>query len=54
MEGVNDGIRPIVSREVIARCFELAAEKKAVIPVIDVVETVRHLKGEECVTVSRD
>ena len=40
--------------EVIARCYELAAEKKAVIPVIDVVETVRHLKGEESVTVSRD
>lgn len=52
--GVHDGVRPFVSREVIARCYELAAEKKAVIPVIDVVETVRHLKGEESVTVSRD
>ena len=52
--GVHDGVRPFVSREVIARCYELAAEKKAVIPVTDVVETIRHLKGEESVTVSRD
>ena len=37
--GVHDGVRPFVSREVIARCYELAAEKKAVIPVIDVVQT---------------
>ena len=37
--GVHDGVRPFVSREVIARCYALAAEKKAVIPVIDVVET---------------
>lgn len=52
--GVHDGVRPFVAREVIARCYSLAAEKKAVIPVIDVVETVRHLVGEESVTVSRD
>ena len=32
----------------------MAAEKKAVIPVIDVVETVRHLQEERSVTVSRD
>ena len=49
--GVHDGVRPFVSQEVIARCYEEAAEKKAVIPVIDVVETVRHLteKGSETV-----
>ena len=52
--GVHDGVRPFVSQEVIARCYELAAEKKAVIPVIDVVETVRHLEGEGSITVDRD
>lgn len=52
--GVHDGVRPFVSQEVIARCYELAAEKKAVIPVIDVVETVRHLEGGGSTTVSRD
>ena len=41
-------------QEVIARCYDLAAEKKAVIPVIGVVETVRRMEGESSVTVGRD
>ena len=45
--GVHDGVRPFVDQEVIARCYSLAAGKQAVIPVTDVVETVRHLVGEE-------
>ena len=52
--GVHDGVRPFVSQEVIARCYEEAAEKKAVIPVIGVVETVRQLVDGESVTVPRD
>lgn len=52
--GVHDGVRPFVSREVIARCYDEALIKKAVIPVIGVVETVRHLIGEESETVPRD
>lgn len=52
--GVHDGVRPFVDKEVIARCYALAEEKKAVIPVTDVVETVRHIEGEKSVTVSRD
>ena len=52
--GVHDGVRPFVAREVIARCYSLAAEKQAVVPVTDVVETVRHLVGEGSETVSRD
>ena len=51
--GVHDGVRPFVSHAVIERCFEQAAEKKAVIPVIDVVETVRHLYDAESETVPR-
>ena len=43
--GVHDGVRPFPSVEVIARCYETAREKKAVIPVIPVVETLRHLEG---------
>ena len=38
----------------IARCYTLATEKKAVIPVTDVVETVRHLQGDTSRTVSRN
>ena len=41
--GVHDGVRPFVSVEVIRRCYELAEVQKAVIPVVDVVETLRHL-----------
>jgi 2-C-methyl-D-erythritol 4-phosphate cytidylyltransferase len=44
--GVHDGVRPFPSVEVIRNCYETAREKKAVIPVIPVVETVRHLTGD--------
>ena len=52
--GVHDGVRPFPSIEVIRRCYETAREAKAVIPVIPVVETVRHLERDGSVTVPRD
>ncbi len=52
--GVHDGVRPFVSQEVIARCFDTASFKEAVIPVIDVVETVRKLDGDTSKTVDRN
>ena len=52
--GVHDGGRPVVSQEVITRCYVEAASLKAVIPVIGVVETVRHLTEEGSETVPRD
>lgn len=52
--GVHDGVRPFVSSEVIARCYEEAAGKRAVIPVIDMVETVRQIEGGRSRTVPRD
>ena len=51
--GVHDGVRPFPSIDVIKNCYEMARAKKAVIPVIPVVETVRHLEGESSVTVPR-
>jgi len=51
--GVHDGVRPFPSIEVIRNCYETAREKKAVIPVIPVVETVRHLEGYKSKTVPR-
>lgn len=52
--GVHDGVRPFVAPSVIDACYKEAALGKAVIPVIDVVETVRQLTGEqESVTVPR-
>ena len=52
--GVHDGVRPFVSQEVIARCYDEALSLKAVIPVIGVVETVRHLTEGGSETVPRD
>ena len=54
MVGVHDGVRPFVSQEVIARCYDEALSLKAVIPVIGVVETVRHLTEGGSETVPRD
>lgn len=44
--GVHDGVRPFPSTDVIRRCYETARTAKAVIPVIPVVETLRHV-GEK-------
>ena len=52
--GIHDGVRPFVSQEVISRCYAEASLKKAVIPVIGVVETVRRLTNEDSETVPRD
>ena len=45
--GVHDGVRPFVSQEVLKRCYDLAEEKKAVIPVIPVIETIRKINDAE-------
>ena len=44
--GVHDGVRPFPSVEVIRNCYETARTAKAVIPVIPIVETVRHVVSE--------
>lgn len=41
--GVHDGVRPFVSCEVIVRCYETARVAEAVVPVVPVVETLRHV-----------
>lgn len=51
--GVHDGVRPFVSQEVIARCYNTAVHKRAVIPVIDVIETLRCVSGVDSRTVNR-
>lgn len=42
--GVHDGVRPFVSVDVIARCYKAARSHGAVIPVMPVVETLRHVE----------
>lgn len=51
---VHDGVRPFVTAEVIERCFAEAERKKAVIPVVPVVDTVRQITDGGSITVSRD
>jgi len=51
--GVHDGVRPFVSCEVIRTCYETARTRRAVIPVVPVVETLRHLSPHASVTVPR-
>ncbi len=55
---VHDGVRPFVSHEVIRRCMDAARRDGAAIPVMPVVETLRHIgqdaEGKETsVTVPR-
>lgn len=53
--GVHDGVRPFVSEAVIGRCFSTALLRGTAIPVIDIVETVRHVTSpNESVTVPRN
>ena len=52
--GIHDGVRPFPSVEVIRACYVTARTAKAVIPVVPVVETVRHIvAGGKTETVDR-
>jgi 2-C-methyl-D-erythritol 4-phosphate cytidylyltransferase len=50
---IHDGVRPLVSSETIARCFEAAQKHKAAIPVMDSVESIRMVEGESSKSVDR-
>ncbi len=44
---VHDGVRPMVSVETIARCFDEALKAPAVVPVIDMVDSVRYVDNQD-------
>jgi 2-C-methyl-D-erythritol 4-phosphate cytidylyltransferase len=50
---VHDGVRPLVSPELIQRCFAAAAEHGAIVPVREPVESLRRLEGAESCAVDR-
>jgi len=50
---VHDGVRPLVSNETIERCFRAAEESGAVVPVTDMIESVRQITPEGSVSVDR-
>ena len=41
--GIHDGVRPFVSVDVIERCYEMAREEYACIPVLPVTDTLRYV-----------
>ena len=51
--GVHDGVRPFVSIDVIRDCYTVAESHKAVIPVIEVHETIRKIEQKSSKTVDR-
>jgi len=51
--GIHDGVRPLVSIDVIGRCFDKAAETGVAFPVIPVLETLRKKTEEGSITVNR-
>lgn len=50
---IHDGVRPLVSKETIARCLKKADETGAAIPVMPVVESLRKIEGENSIAVNR-
>jgi 2-C-methyl-D-erythritol 4-phosphate cytidylyltransferase len=50
---IHDGVRPLVSKDTIQKCFETAQKTGTAIPVIDVVETLREQRLEMSYTVNR-
>ena len=44
---IHDGVRPLVSSETIKRCFADAEEKGNAIPVVEVVDSLRHYSKQE-------
>ena len=51
---IHDGVRPLVSLETIARCFEAAEKFDAAIPVVDLVDSIRQLTENENQSVDRN
>lgn len=44
---VHDAARPFVSTELIGKCFDLAMQTKAVIPVVDVTDSLREILSDD-------
>lgn len=43
---IHDGVRPLVSRETIERCFEAAEQNGNAIPVLAISDSLRHMVAE--------
>jgi 2-C-methyl-D-erythritol 4-phosphate cytidylyltransferase len=54
MVAVHDGVRPLVSVETIARCFETAEKFDTAIPVVDLVDSIRQVSENGSKSVDRN
>lgn len=45
--GIQDGVRPFASKEMIQRCFDATEKYQAVIPVIDSTDSLREMVDDE-------
>lgn len=52
--GVHDAARPLVSKDTLERCYALAAEKGNAVPVLEVTESIRQVKGSESHSMNRN
>ncbi|MCL1973768.1 MAG: 2-C-methyl-D-erythritol 4-phosphate cytidylyltransferase [Bacteroidetes bacterium] len=50
---VHDGVRPLVSQALIQTCFELAREHPAVVPVLEITDSMRRITDQGSVSVDR-
>lgn len=50
---IHDGVRPLVSREAIERCFAVADLKGAAVPCVDIVDSLRYLQDDKNRAVDR-
>jgi 2-C-methyl-D-erythritol 4-phosphate cytidylyltransferase len=51
---IHDGVRPLVSKETIARCFDAAAKFGAAIPTMDAIESIRFVDANGSKSVDRN
>lgn len=51
---VHDGVRPLVSAELIHRCYKQAVQKGSAIPAIAVSDSIRQVTGDENAPVNRE
>jgi len=51
---IHDGVRPLVSRQTIERCYHLAQKNGNAIPVLRVNESLRKQKGNQSISVDRN
>ena len=51
---IHDGVRPLVSHQTIARCFDAAEKFDVAIPVVDIVDSIRKLTENGSYSVDRN